>query len=83
MVNEILEHKANEHEIIRNLNIVRAFWNDNSKEIIKPRLKYNSLPNNSIIMAPGSVWNTKRFPEEKWAELILQSLSRRLTLTSF
>ena len=33
----------NKHEILRNLDLVRAFWNDLSNEIIKPKLRHNGL----------------------------------------
>lgn len=77
-----VKYKTDKHEIVRNLSLVRAYWGDNSDEIIKPKLNKSGLKNEYIIIAPGSVWNTKRWPEEKWAELILHPymLDRKVTL---
>ena len=66
-----VKYQTNKHETIRNLSLVRAYWNDDSEDLIRPRLNYRHVKSESIVMAPGSVWFTKRWPEEKWAELIL------------
>ncbi len=66
-----VKYQTDKHEIIRNLSLVRANWKDDSEDLIRPRLNYRQVKSDSIVMAPGSVWFTKRWPEEKWAELIL------------
>lgn len=66
-----VKYQADKHEIVRDLSLVRAYWGDSSDEIIKPKLNNSGLKNDDIVIAPGSVWNTKRLPEEKWAELIM------------
>ncbi len=59
-----------QHCIVRNLSLVRAYWDDPDTSIILPRLQVQAGKTDTIGLAPGSVWNTKRYPEEKWAELI-------------
>ncbi|NOX65750.1 MAG: glycosyltransferase family 9 protein, partial [Chlorobi bacterium] len=82
LFSDLVKYCADKHEIVRNLSLVRAYWKDNSDEIIKPKLNKNGLKNDYVIMAPGSVWNTKRLPKEKWVELILHPymLDRKVIL---
>jgi len=77
-----VKYRADKHEILKNLSLVRAYWKDNSDEIIKPKLNKSDLKSDYVVIAPGSVWNTKRLPEEKWAELILHPymLDRKVIL---
>lgn len=64
------------HEVERNQQLIADITDGNSaKPAIYPSEKdfetvkeYTSMP--YICMAPSSVWATKRFPEERWVELI-------------
>jgi len=80
-----VEYEERSHEIIRNLKLLKPLG-INETEIIKPDLypgekdkyvvddftkKYGiSEEEKFISIAPGSVWNTKRFPEEKFVKLL-------------
>jgi heptosyltransferase II len=73
---ERIEHQYNRHEIERNHQLIRAFTDDVAA---RPRLypadsdfekvaPYKST--RYICIAPASVWFTKQFPKEKWAEFL-------------
>ncbi len=66
----LVRYRQEEHEIQRNLSLGRKHFRDTGDEIIFPNLELPSDKTNYIVIAPGSVWNTKRFPEHKWIELI-------------
>jgi heptosyltransferase II len=62
------------HEVSRNLSLIKKLGNN---EFIRPRLYPSEIDYNVtfvegeyICIAPGTVWNTKQFPAEKWVELI-------------
>lgn len=65
-----IRYHRHEHEVIRNLNLVRAHWNDGDRSFILPQLNIVPLKEDYITIAPGSVWATKRWPADKWAELL-------------
>ncbi len=65
-----VKYQSADHEILRNLALVRAHWQDASQELILPNLSVQSQKNETIAFAPGAVWTTKRWPVEKWIELI-------------
>ena len=76
----IIKYKFNEHEVKRNLDLI-SFNNENWKilpEIIVPleqEKKVNDFltlnnTNNTIAIAPGSVWNTKKYPLEYFEKII-------------
>jgi len=72
----IAEGEAPPHEVVRNLDLIRHFTNN---DVYYPRL-YPSAEDYSrvagykyqpyICIAPASVWFTKQYPAEKWLELI-------------
>ena len=80
-----VEYVERSHEIVRNLKLLEPLG-INESEIVKPDLypnekdkqvvddflkKYGlSEKEKFIIIAPGSVWFTKRFPEEKFVTLL-------------
>ena len=75
-----IKYKFNEHEVKRNLDLI-SFNNENWKilpEIIVPleqEKKVNDFltlnnTNNTIAIAPGSVWNTKKYPLEYFEKII-------------
>jgi len=84
LYNEKVNYQNDIHEIKRNLSLISAFG-ITSDEIIKPELfvsvqdrrkidslfyEYRVKPEEKFVtIAPGSVWFTKKFPEEKFAKL--------------
>jgi heptosyltransferase-2 len=65
-----VRYSRSDHEIIRNLKLVRHHWRDEDQTMILPTLNVVTTPSDRIILAPGSVWPTKRWPEMKWVDLI-------------
>lgn len=70
-----IKYRRDWHEVKRNLSFIKEYEADKWK--IKPELdlteldKKISLPaDNFITIAPGSVWNTKRYPVEYYSEII-------------
>ena len=84
--NRQVEHDAQAHETQRNLNLLKALHIDSSSEDYQPVLPVMGEDSNHIfgklgvpspagdgpliIIAPGSVWGTKRWLPERFAELI-------------
>lgn len=75
-----VKYIANYHEIQRNLRLVREFWNDGGDQILLPTIKVAVKKQEYIALAPGSIWKTKRWPEEKWAELILHPYMKKKSM---
>jgi len=67
-----IKYESSSHEIERNLSLVRSHWNDSSRDIILPVIKVETGKTDAIAIAPGSVWATKRWPVQKWIELVSQ-----------
>jgi len=74
----LLTHTDNPHEIIRNLSLIKEITDDT---VIKPCLypsqqDYDNVKHlkkqKYICIAPASVWFTKQFPSDKWAEFLKQ-----------
>lgn len=75
---------SNDHEILRDLALVRQHWQDADQSLILPTLAVGEPvggdlatgpivgadKSDVIAIAPGSVWTTKRWPVEKWIELL-------------
>jgi heptosyltransferase-2 len=85
-----IEHSIGDgkHEVERNYQLVKEFVNS---EICKPKLYPNTtnydkiksinLPKDYIVIAPASVWFTKRLPKSKFIELIiLNSYASKIVL---
>ena len=79
-----VEYISNIHEILRNLSLLNPLG-IKEKEIIAPELfisnedeivvnkileKFNIGDEKFITIAPGTVWNTKMYPEEKISKLV-------------
>ncbi len=68
----------NQHEVARNLSIIREFGAVESKrpELYPSQANFNRIKEysngNFFCMAPASVWFTKQLPKEKWVELVKQ-----------
>lgn len=76
-----VEHQYTQHEVFRNLNLIRENAVDSGTEKILPRLyplqvhyekvrPFQDQP--YITIAPASVWFTKQYPKEKWVEFLNQ-----------
>lgn len=78
----LVEYKLDQHEVQRNLNLV-GFHYEGENWRIRPKLKLSDekkayvqsflsqiQKNNIIAIAPGSIWATKRYPLDKWKNII-------------
>jgi len=70
--NNRIKYESSSHEIERNLSLVRTHWIDISSDLLLPVIKVDTEKKDSICIAPGSVWATKRWPVQKWIELVSQ-----------
>ncbi len=80
---------AEKHEVDRNLDLLRPFgeipgslkpavyWDENDAAQLEPFVRHVSPRRRRMALAPGSVWATKRWDEDRFAEL-----ARRLTAES-
>jgi heptosyltransferase-2 len=80
----LVNYNFNAHEVQRNLDLTGAVYDEDSWKIL-PQIKItddikkkidifvneNNRANSKIaVIAPGSIWNTKRYPEEYFSEII-------------
>lgn len=78
----VVSYNLNKHEVQRNFDLIGFKYDENSWRV-QPRLSFsddvnikvknflNDLDKNKIIaIAPGSIWATKRYPKEKWKEIV-------------
>ncbi|NWF50100.1 MAG: glycosyltransferase family 9 protein [Ignavibacteriaceae bacterium] len=79
----IVEYKLSDHEVKRNLNLVGTNWEQQDWRIL-PEISFpvesekdvelffqkNKLSAGFIAVAPGSVWKTKKYPEEHFVEVV-------------
>jgi heptosyltransferase-2 len=83
----IIEYRPGEHEVRRNLDLIRYEGEDwrimpeikSSPEVnekISNLLKEHNLSGTLAAVAPGSVWNTKRYPLEYY-EIIIEYLKSK------
>jgi heptosyltransferase II len=76
-------YKNNVHEIVRNLSLLaplgiikneiitpELFPSEKDKEVVNNLLRDFSIDEKFITVAPGSVWLTKAFPDEKYSKVI-------------
>lgn len=86
-----VKYNGSKHEIERNLELIKDFIGEfNWKEKITLNLvpyikneKFNSWIKNEekiIAIAPGTVWNTKKYPEEYFAILIRDLLKQNIKI---
>ena len=79
----LIKYNVDKHEVQRNLDLIGFNYNDenwkiipkieSSEEIKQTVLDYlneNNLKDGFIAIAPGSVWTTKRYPQNYFEELI-------------
>lgn len=79
----VVDYKTNIHEVQRNLDLIGFEYSSESWRII-PQVKINELSQRKvgqfiteknikdklIAIAPGSIWKTKKYPEERFNEII-------------
>lgn len=79
----VVQYKEESHEVQRNLDLIGHDYSSDSWRII-PKLKINSesqqkveqflssnqLNDNLIAIAPGTIWATKKYPEQYFQEII-------------
>jgi len=70
------------HRLEKNLDLIRPFSNSifdmqtelysnpSTREAVKQRLSRHFEDKRLVAIAPGSVWNTKRWPEEYYAQIV-------------
>ncbi len=81
--NKIVPYRKEYHEVQRNLSLIDfTFKEENWKirpeflykkeyeENVKEFLKSSGFENKNIAVAPGSIWFTKRYPAERYVEVI-------------
>lgn len=79
----LTEYKDDHHEVRRNLALIgedpaiqdwkilpEVYVNDQQKRKVNELLSANELIPSFISIAPGSIWNTKRYPKENFVEII-------------
>lgn len=79
----IVEYKFDIHEVQRNLDLIgfkysHENWqivpqfkvNESSKQMADQFIEMNKLKDKVIAIAPGSIWKTKKYPEEYFQEII-------------
>lgn len=85
----IVEYNYKAHEVERNLNLIGFEYNENDwrvlpevninseeKENVNDFLSRHNLNNHIVAIAPGSVWNTKRYPVEYIESIIKYLISK-------
>ena len=92
---KIVEYDKNIHEIQRNLSLLSPFGifekeiikpvlyaSDNDKNVVSNFLEGNKIDGKFITVAPGSMWYTKTYPEEKFTKLfdILREFEIKIVL---
>jgi heptosyltransferase II len=85
----VVEYKSNIHEVQRNLDLIGYEYSSESWKII-PQIKVNetsrqkvaqfissnNLKDNLIAIAPGSIWETKKYHEQYFKEIIKYFVDR-------
>lgn len=85
----IVKYKQTDHEVQRNLELIGEDTKDKSwkispeiiiaeteKEKVTDILSSNKIDTEFIAVAPGSVWETKRYPKEYYSEVIKSLIAK-------
>ena len=88
----VVSYHLNKHEVQRNFDLIGFKYDENSWRV-QPKLNFSDSVNikvanfikeidkNKIIaLAPGSIWATKRYPKEKWQEIVNYFSSRNFNV---
>jgi heptosyltransferase II len=86
----LIKYNSSIHEVQRNLNLIGFCFNeenwrikpeivvdDFTKNKILSFLKEKKIDNNLIVIAPGSVWETKKYPKKYFEEIINYLLEKK------
>lgn len=89
----IIPYKQKIHEVERNLDLIgysydESSWrvrpeldiSDETKNKIKKYLSSENITNKTAAVAPGTVWETKKYPPEYFAELIIHLENKGYTV---
>lgn len=92
----LIKYKLSSHEVQRNLDLIMfdydsSNWkikpeilrNDFIKEKILSFMKEKGINNNFVAIAPGSIWETKRYPKKYFEELIDYSIKKNYQIVLF
>jgi heptosyltransferase-2 len=86
----LIKYDDSTHEVQRNLNLIGFIYNeedwrikpeiladDFAKNKIVSFLKEKEIYNNFIVIAPGTVWETKKYPKKYFEEIISYLLEKK------
>ncbi len=86
----LIPYNSSKHEVQRNFDLVGYEYDDQSWRVIpeiisnkeslekiKSFIKQNDLQNGFIAIAPGSVWNTKKYPSEYYEVIIKHFVDKK------
>jgi heptosyltransferase-2 len=89
----LIAYKLEKHEVQRNLDLVGFEYDDNNWKIIPQVVSsaqsvekinlfitQNKLINEFIAIAPGSVWNTKKYPSDYFEVIIKHFVDRKISV---
>ena len=89
----VVEYKSNIHEVQRNLDLIRyeyssESWkivpkvnvNETSRQNVEQFISSNNIKDKLIAIAPGSIWETKKYPEQYFKEIIKYFVDRSYTV---
>ena len=90
----VVEYKTNIHEVQRNLDLIdfeysSESWrivpqikvNESSRHKIAKFISSNNILNDKLIaIAPGSIWETKKYPEQYFKEIIKHFIARSVKI---
>jgi len=87
----LTEYLPDHHEVQRNLDLIgydysQTGWRvlpeiclpESSDKVVKDFLKNNNIGSNFVSIAPGSIWNTKKYPLEYYEQVIKYLISQGL-----
>lgn len=85
----VVEYKHKIHEVQRNFDLIGYEYTDESwkvtpkiiiseksRQFVKQFLLENELKDKVIAIAPGSIWETKKYPEKYYQEIVKQYTNR-------
>jgi heptosyltransferase-2 len=85
----VVEYKSNIHEVQRNLDLIgyeyspeswkivpKVNVNETSLQKVAQFITSNNINNKLIAIAPGSIWETKKYPEQYFKEIIKYFVDR-------
>jgi heptosyltransferase II len=87
----LTEYRSNHHEVQRNLDLIGYNYSElgwkvlpeikiaeSTDKVVKHFLKNNDVNHGFAVIAPGSIWNTKKYPLEYYDQVVKYLISRGL-----